>query len=176
MLKYYLLLADIKTWKKTHTHTHTTRTNILYNQSTPHYLQAKNKAVFLECFIALSECIKKEKIQRRNWVKTWSSCVLKIFGQHRNIHRKTLVLVSLFNKVTGCTHGDPTCPFSHATETCVIIGLTLQCKTIYQNETSLSFSDRSIYYLMVEKGCYGQIREGRAWGKHFNDGQLSADP
>ena len=27
----------------------------------------------------------------------------------------------------------------------------LQCKTIYPNKTSLSFSDRSIYYLMVEK-------------------------
>ena len=37
-----------------------------------------------------------------------------------------------------------------------------KCETIYQNKTSLSFSDRSIHYLMVEKGSYGSIpkREG----------------
>ena len=61
---------------------------------------------------------------------------------------------SFFNKVTGRPHGDPAHPLSYATEICVIIGLMLQCKTISQDKTSLPFSNRSIYYLMVEKGCY----------------------
>ena len=33
----------------------------------------------------------------------------------------------------------------------VLIGLILQYRSVYRNKTSLSFSDRSIYYLMVEK-------------------------
>ena len=59
-----------------------------------------------------------------------------------------------FSRAVRHTHGDPTDPLSYAAEIFVIIGQMLQCKTIYQNKTSLSFSNRSINYLMVEKVCY----------------------
>ena len=34
----------------------------------------------------------------------------------------------------------------------------LQCKTIYPNKTSLSFSDRSMYYLIVEKNVVAMAK------------------
>ena len=49
---------------------------------------------------------------------------------------------------------------------CFIIGLMLQFKTIYPNETSLYFSDKSIYYLMVEKMLLLWLNS-KACGEHF---------
>ena len=50
----------------------------------------------------------------------------------------------------------------------------LQCKTIYPNKTLLSFSDKSIYYLMVEKMLLLWLNS-KACGEHFTilGGQLS---
>ena len=114
--------------------------------------------------------MKKEKILWRNCVKTWANCVLKIFGQLRNIDRKTTVLESLFNKVAGRTHGDPTDPFSQATEICVIIELMLQCKTIYQiKHRCLSQTGQSTtwWWKKAAMAKFQSVREAFQWWTTF---------
>ena len=121
---------------------------------------------------------KRKKNTVCNLVKIWASCVLKIFGQLRNVHRKTRVLESLFNKVTSSTLGDWTHPFSHATEICVIIGLMLQCKTIYQNIYSKRFLVSTEVLLAAKIPSYSGVRiqgERKKYALHFLHSRKSKD-